>query len=354
MNVAKPQEPNNLPEPSGERLDSWKEIAAYLKRDERTVRRWEKEGLPVRRHAHKKQASVYAFKPEIDAWWNNGEPRIDQQRQAASRRHPLAWIFSGVLAAGLVVLAVLNVGGLRDRLRGANGPPRIHALAVLPLKNLSGDVNQEYFADGLTEELVTELGKVAALRVISHTSVNRFKGTKKPLQEIARELQVDAVVEGTVAREANRVRVTANLIQAFPERHLWAESYDRDLRNVLDLQSEIARTIADQIKITVTPEEKLRLTTGQPVDPEVHELYLRGTFHNNKWTKEGFERGIRYFEQALQKEPRNARAYAGLAVAYGGLGIYGDIAAYPKGKVSALKAPEIDSTLPEAHTTLAS
>ncbi len=353
MSAAKPQAPNNLPESSGERLDSWKEIAAYLKRDERTVRRWEKEGLPVRRHAHKKQASVYAFKPEIDAWWNNGEPRIDQQRQAASRRHPLAWIFSGALAAGLVVLAVLNVGGLRDRLRGANGPPRIHAIAVLPLKNLSGDVNQEYFADGLTEELVTELGKVAALRVISHTSVNRFKGTKKPLQEIARELRVDAIVEGTVAREANRVRVTANLIQAFPEKHLWAESYDRDLRNVLDLQSEVAQTIADRIKIAVTPEERLRLSATQTVNPEAHELYLKGTFYNNKWTKEGFERGIEYFNQALQKEPQNARAYAGLAVAHGGLGIYGDITGYPQQKAAALRALHIDDTLSEAHNTLA-
>jgi TolB-like protein len=329
MSVAKPQASNSMQGPSGDRLDSWKEIAAYLKRDERTVRRWEKEGLPVRRHAHKKQASVYAFKPEIDAWWNNGKPRIDQQARVASPRRRLAWTFSGVLAAGLVVLAVLNIGGLRDRLRGATGPPRIHALAVLPLENLSSEPNQEYFADGMTEELVTELGKVAALRVISHTSVNRFKGTKKPLQEIARELQVDAIVEGTVAHEGNRVRVTANLIQAFPEKHLWSGSYDRDPRNVLDLQSEVARTIADRIKITVTPEERLRLSAVQTLDPEVLELYLKGTFFNHKWTKEGFERGIEYFNQALQKAPQNARAYAGLSVAYGGLGIYGGITGYP-------------------------
>jgi len=353
MSVAKPQAPSSMPEPVGERLDSWKEIAAYLKRDERTVRRWEKEGLPVRRHAHKKQASVYAFKPDIDAWWNNGKPRIDQQEQAASRRRPLAWIFFGMLAVGLVVLAVLNVGGLRDRLRGANGPPRIHAIAVLPLENVSGEPSQEYFADGMTEELVTELGKVGALRVISHTSVNQFKGTKKPLQEIARELQVDAIVEGTVAREANRVRVTANLIQAFPEKHVWAESYERDLRNVLDLQGEIARTIADRIKVTVTPEERLHLSVTHSVNPEAYELYLKGTFYNNKWTKDGFQRGIEYFNQALQKEPGNARAYAGLAVAYGGLGISGDITGYPHQKAASLKALQIDDTLAEAHNTLA-
>jgi TolB-like protein/DNA-binding winged helix-turn-helix (wHTH) protein/tetratricopeptide (TPR) repeat protein len=262
----------------------------------------------------------------------------------------LAFIACAFLAAFLVGF---DVGGLRQRFLGTPDPGTIRSLAVLPLANLSHDPEQEYFADGMTEELITELGKVAALRVISHTSVNRFKGTKKPLQEIARELQVDAIMEGSVSREAHRIRVTANLIQASPEKHLWAESYDRDLRTVLDLQSEVARTIADRVKITVTPGERLRLSATQTVNPEAFELYLKGTFYNNKWTKEGFERGIEYFNQALQKEPRNARAYAGLAVAYGGLGIYGDIAAYPKQKASALKALEINNTLADAHNTLA-
>jgi TolB-like protein/DNA-binding winged helix-turn-helix (wHTH) protein len=200
----------------------------------------------------------------------------------------VAFIACAFLAAFLVGF---DVGGLRQRFLGTPHPGAIRSLAVLPLGNLSHDPEQEYFADGMTEELITELGKVAALRVISHTSVNRFKGTKKPLQEIARELQVDAIMEGTVSREANRVRVTANLIQASPEKHLWAESYDRDLGNVLDLQSEVARTIADRVKITVTPEERLRLSTTQTVNPEALELYLKGTFYNNKWTREGFERG---------------------------------------------------------------
>ncbi len=196
------------------------------------------------------------------------QPLPPQGRKAVSR---LTLAVAASLALGLLVW--LGVATLRPHRSAALDAASIRSIAVLPFTNLSGDPNQEYFADGMTEELVTEMGKLGALRVISHTSVNRFKATKTPLQAIARELQVDAVVEGTVAREANRVRVTANLIQAFPERHLWAESYDRDLRNVLDLQSEIARTIADRIKITVTPEEKLRLTAGQPVDPEVHELY---------------------------------------------------------------------------------
>jgi TolB-like protein/DNA-binding winged helix-turn-helix (wHTH) protein len=276
------------------------------------------------------------------------QPLPSQSRKAPSR---LALAIAASLAVGLLVW--LAVATLRPQRSAATGAASIRSIAVLPFTNLSGDPNQEYFADGMTEELVTEIGKLGALRVISHTSVNRFKATKTPLQEIARELQVDAVVEGSVSREANRIRVTANLIQAFPERHLWAESFDRDLRNVLDLQSEVAGTIADRIKITVTPEERLRLSAKQTVNPEAHEFYLKGTFYNNKWTKDGFERGIEYFNQALQKEPRNARAYAGLAVAYGGLGIYGDMTGYPQQKAAALKALQIDDTLAEAHNTLA-
>jgi TolB-like protein/DNA-binding winged helix-turn-helix (wHTH) protein/Tfp pilus assembly protein PilF len=257
---------------------------------------------------------------------------------------------AALLTVGL--LAALGVITLRLQRSRAAGAPRVRSIAVLPFTNLSGDPSQEYFADGMTEELVTELGKVGALRVISHTSVNRFKGTKASLQEIAGELQVDALVEGVVARDGNRVRVTANLVQANPEKHLWAESYDRDLRNVLDLQSEIARAVADQIKITVTPEERLRLTASRPVDPESHELLLRGDFYIDSWTEAGFEQAIKYFEQSLQKEPQNARAYAGLALAYAGLGI-SDPTAYPKEKAAALKALEIDDTLSAAHNALA-
>ena len=262
--------------------------------------------------------------------------------------------FVGVLTAVVLALFLgLNLAGLRDRLLRRSSERRIRSLLVLPLRNLSGDPSQDYFVDGMTDALITNLSKISALRVISHTSVNHFKGTNKPLHEIAAELQVDAVVEGSVEREADRVRITANLVQVFPEKHLWAESYDRDLRSILDLESEVARTIADQIRITVTPEELRRMAVSETVDPEAHELYLKGAFYNNKWTKEGFERGIEYFNRALEKEPRNARAYAELAVAYGGLGIYGDIKGYPRQKAASLKALEIDDTLGDAHTTLA-
>ena len=274
------------------------------------------------------------------------QPAIKKdQSKSTSRRY----VF-GLAAAMLLVLFwsfyLRGRPGRTDR-----GP--IRSIAVLPLQNLSGDPSQEYFADGMTDTLIANLSGISALRVISHTSVNHFKGTNKPLHEIATELQVDAVVEGSVEREANRVRITANLIQAFPERNLWAETYDRESRSILDLEGEVARTIAYQIKITVTPEERLRLQVSQIVDPEAHELYLKGVFYNDKWTKEGFARAVDYFNRALVKDPHNARAYAGLAVAYGGLGIYGDIQAYARQKIASLEALKIDDALSDAHTTLA-
>jgi TolB-like protein/DNA-binding winged helix-turn-helix (wHTH) protein/Tfp pilus assembly protein PilF len=297
-------------------------------------------------------------RPSLSLEWvaaapSSSQPEVEKGR-AQTTRVRYALTLGGVATVILLAMLLgLNLGGLRDRLLTRADPGRIRSLAVLPLDNLSGDPSQEYFVDGMTDALITNLSKIGALRVISHTSVNHFKGTKKPLHEIARELQVDAVIEGSVEREGERIRITANLVQAFPEKQLWSETYDRDLRSVLDLESEVARTIAHQIKITVTPEERLRMGVLEAVDPEAHELYLKGTFYNNKWTKEGFERGIEYFNRALQKDPRNARAYAGLAVAYGGLGIYGDIEGYPRQKAASLKALEIDDALGDAHTTLA-
>jgi len=213
------------------------------------------------------------------------------------------------------VLIGFNVAGLRDRLLTIVGAsvsrrtvplPRIESLAVLPLANLSGDPEQEYFADGMTEELITNLGKISALRVISRTSVMRYKGTKKPLPEIARELNMDAIVEGTVQRSGNRVRISAQLIQARPERHLWAESYERDLRDVLALQSEVARAIANEIRLKLTPQEQTRLASARPVNPAAHEAYLRGRYHWNKVTDEGIRRSIREFEQAIEIDPQYA------------------------------------------------
>ena len=255
----------------------------------------------------------------------------------------------------------LNVAGLHDRLLRQVGaihesPPPIHSIAVLPLENLSHDPEQEYFADGMTEALITDLGKISALRVISRTSVMHYKGTAKTLPEIARELNVDAVVEGAVMRSGDRVRITAQLIQAATDKHLWAETYERDLRDVLALQGEVARDITTEIQIRLTPQQQARLASARPINPEAHELYLKGRYEWNKRTEEGLKKGIQYFEGAIAKDPNYAVAYAGLADSYGILadnGFSPPEECYPKARAAALRALEIDDSLAEAHTSLA-
>ena len=192
------------------------------------------------------------------------------------RRHWVVAVAGGLVVAVVAVLFAVNVAGLRDRLlRRTQTVPKIESIAVLPLENLSHDPEQEYFADGMTEELITNLGKVSALRVISRTSVMRYKGTKKPLPEIANELNVDALVEGTVLRSGNRVRITANLLYARTDRHLWAETYERDLRDVLSLQDEVTQAVARAIKVALSPAESSRLAAVRSVKPEAYELYLQ-------------------------------------------------------------------------------
>ncbi len=192
------------------------------------------------------------------------------------------WVLAAAAAALLIAALVgLNVAGLRERITGRSAP-RIESLAVLPLENFSRDPEQEFFADGMTEQLITDLSKIGALRVISRTSVMQYKGTHKPLPEIAKELKVDAVVEGSVLQSGNRVRITAQLLYAPADKHLWAESYDRDLRDVLALQGEVARSIANQVRITLTAQEQARLGARRQVDPEVFQLYLRGQYFTNQ------------------------------------------------------------------------
>jgi TolB-like protein/Tfp pilus assembly protein PilF len=234
---------------------------------------------------------------------------------------------------------------------------RIQSLAVLPLENLSQDPEQEYFADGVTDELITELAKIRALRVISRTSVQQFKRVRKPLREIARRLNVDAVVEGTILRWGNRVRITAQLIDVRREEHLWAESYERDLGDVLRLQAEVAQAISGQIHITLKAEEQCRLRPARRIDPAAHECYLRGRYFWNKRSEEDLCRAQKYFEQAIEKEPGYALAYSGLADTYFYRGYaFGRMApkdAMPKARAAALKAMELDETLAESHVSLA-
>ena len=234
----------------------------------------------------------------------------------------------------------------------------IRSLAVLPLESLSGDASQDYFADGMTDELITDLGKISALRVISRTSVMPYKRVRKSLPQIARELSVDAVVEGTVLRSGEQVRITAQLIQASADKHLWAESYEGDLRDTLALQKKVARAIAEQIRINLTPQEQAVLKNVKVVNPEAYEAYLKGRYFWNKRTADGLKKAIDYFNQAIEKDPNYAQAYTGLADSYALLGDweYGILApkeAFPRAKAAATKALELDNTLGEAHTSLA-
>ncbi len=279
---------------------------------------------------------------------------------ASPRRILPRWVRRRAWAALVVVIVLaLTVAGWRWRSLRQSGPGPIRSLAVLPLENLSGDPAQEYFADGMTDALITNLAKLGALRVISRTSVVRYKGVKRPLPQIGRELNVDAVVEGTVTRAGGRVRIDAQLIQAANDRHLWAESYERELKDVLSLQDEVARDIASRIQVKLTAQESAGLSRAQPVNPEAYQRYLQGRYFWNKRSEEGFIKAIEFFDQAIAKQPDYAPAYAGLSDVYALLGTW------PNAKISrsettararaaALKALEMDDTLAEAHASLAS
>src|SRR6201996_6666316 len=254
-----------VPSTEPRRLDSWKEIAAYLNRDVTTVQRWEKrEGMPVYRHVHDKRGSVYAVPEELDAWREQRRSMVDEQPEVIGRGdissfQPAAkgadgwdtrrwwWVIAGlVICAGLVV----GYAAWRGHATGA-AAPHIRSLAVLPLRNLSGDASQDYLAEGITEELIGKLAGIRELKVTSHTSVMRFKDTKISVPEIAKALGVDAVVEGSVIRDGSRIRVSAQLIRAATDTHLWSETYDREMRDALTLESELAQSIAEKVRVTV-------------------------------------------------------------------------------------------------------
>jgi serine/threonine-protein kinase len=258
----------------------------------------------------------------------------------------------------LLVLAVaLNVGRLRDRLLGRASAPRIESLAVLPLDNMSGDANQEFFADGMTEALITELAQLRGLKkVTSRTSVMQFKKKDKSMPEIARLLGVDAVIEGSVQRAGDKVAVTVQLIDAVADKHLWAKSYERDLRDVISLQREVARAITEEINVNLSPADTARLAALRPVNPHAYELYLRGRFYWSQRTDEGLKKGLEYFNQAVAEDPTYALAWAGVADAYLNMGgeyrVLPPPEARPRAKAAALKALDLDPDLGEAHASL--
>ena len=370
---------------SADRLDSWKEIAEYLKRSVRTVRRWEaEEGLPAHRHHHRSSGTIYAFKSELEGWFASRRTELEREPsdpvstdgssqldvtvsspmtaatslrgrgvavlRSASR---VGWL-PGIIAAAFVGLALVLIysGAWRGRNVGAASSPPIHALAVLPLANLTGDPGQDYFADGMTEALITELARMGDVRVISRTSVVQYKGEPKRLPEIARDLNVDGIVEGAVVRSGTRVRITAQLIDARRDRHLWASSYERDLDDVIGLQREVARAISQEVSGRLR-EARQEARPSRRVNAEAYDALLRAQQAHGQgmWTD-----AIAYCEKAIAKQPDLAVAYALMGLLYMQFEFAGGVSPQEymsKAEAAARKALELDETLAEAHTVLA-
>jgi TolB-like protein/DNA-binding winged helix-turn-helix (wHTH) protein/Flp pilus assembly protein TadD len=281
-------------------------------------------------------------------------PPEPQAQAAVGFGRRLLWL---VVVAAVCVLGLAGWGWLLWRNRQATPAlPPVRSLAVLPLQNLSGDPSQEYLADGMTEDLIGRLANIHGLRVISRTSAMHFKNTQLSVPEIAKTLGVDAIVEGSVIREGSQVRVHAQLIRGASDEHIWAGEYQRESRSLLALQDEVARSIAERIEISLTPQERLTLASTHPVDPEAHEDYLKGRYYFNQRTQDTLNKSIGFFQQAIARDPGYALGYSGLADSYAMLGFRGGFPskdALSRAKAAALKAIELDDTLGEAHASLA-
>jgi TolB-like protein len=315
-----------------DRLDSWKEIASFLRRDVRTVQRWEKkEGLPVYRHQHDKLGSVYAYRAELSSWFTG------RQQVAPSAS------------------ATPHAARLED--------PKVK-LAVLPFGDLSGGSDDTFFSDGLTEEMITQLTRLqpSRLAVLARATAMHYNSSEQSLRELKRNLNVDYVLEGRVRRAGNRVRITAQLIDLEDHTQLWAETYERDLSDILKVQADIAQAFAGEINLAVTRSEQSRLADlaggVRKVNPVAYESYLRARYHLQGLTPASIKNSIADFEQAIREDPKYAPFHAGLAYAYGLLAIAPfDLLppreAMPQAEAAAKRALELDDSLPEAHAALA-
>jgi TolB-like protein/DNA-binding winged helix-turn-helix (wHTH) protein len=272
-----------------------------------------------------------------------------------SRRRPphrLAW---GLFGFVLALVPAISLSWIFYPWR--HSLPTVHSLAVLPLENLSSDASQDYFVDGMTDELITHLGQISTLRVISRTSSMTYKTIRKPLAEIARELNVDAVVEGSVLLSGERVRINAELIEVPAGRHMWARSYEGDIHDTLALQNRVASAVAEQIQATLKPQEQAALTNSKAVNPEAYEAYLKGRYFLNKRADDGLKKAIEYFNHAIETDPTYAEAYSGLADAYAlsgdwKYGVLSSAETFPKARAAAVKALALDDNLGEAHASL--
>ncbi len=371
---------------TGTRFDSWKEIGAYLKRDVRTVQRWEKtEGLPVRRHLHQKQGTVFAYKSDLDTWWHERQKVLENapelgeasllpesessdaqgletdEREATSREtqaRGFRWLWNRQVMA--VLLGLLLLGGVsyyfeHVRTSGFTGKAK---LVVLPFRNLTGDPGKEVFCRGLTEALTTQLGRLDPdhLGIIATATATLIQD--KPVDEIRQKLGVDYLLEGSVVQSGSQMRIDAQLIQASDQTHRWADSYNRDASDILALQNEVARDVASEIRLTLSPAEQARLTEPRKIDPEAYDDYLRGLVDWSKRTPDGVSKSLDYFQQAIHRSPDFALPYAGVANAYTILSavptaMVSPLEAMPKAKEAAETAVRLDPESAEAHAALA-
>jgi TolB-like protein/Tfp pilus assembly protein PilF len=371
-------------ETRGPRLDSWKEIAVHLGRDVRTVQRWERrEGLPVHRQLHDKQGSVYAFRDELDAWRAARSRRLEEtpgetagSLDALASAEPERPSDAPVpadpaaarvarrqryrFAAAAIATAAIGIGGwLTFRQAGTRfsaPPPAIRSIVVLPFENLSGDSTQEFFAAGLTEEVTARLAQLTTLRVVSRTSAMSLQGRRVPVTAIAKDLDVDGVVEGSVRREGGRVRISIQLIDARSDTHLWARDFEREAAAAWPLQIEVAQAVAEAIRVQTTPEERARLAVVPSVSPAAHEEYLLGRHQLWKFIEEDRVRAIEHFNRAIRLDPQYAAPYAALAHAWWMRGVFGPLSlkevAEPA-REAALAALARDDRNAEAYAALA-
>jgi TolB-like protein/Tfp pilus assembly protein PilF len=326
------------------KLASWKEIATHLGREVRTVQRWEKtEGLPVHRHEHKKGSTVYAYASELDDWFKKRHPADDPEADVAFEPEPDN--------------ADISSSGYFTKWHFPSKRVEKTRLVVLPFSNLSGDPRQDYFSAGLTDEMITRLGNLDPQRlgVIAATSSSAFAG--KPIAQIGRALDVQYVLEGSVRREGNRVRINVQLIQVSDQTHLWADKYDRDLNDILGVQDDVGTAVAHEIRLAFNPSSARGGAIAKRIlNPDAYDAYLRGRFY---WTNRGdLHKSIEAYQQAIQKDPQCALAYAGLASAYALLGRvpYDELPpseAKPKAREAAEHALQLDPQLAEAHAVLA-
>lgn len=348
-------------------LESWKEIAAYLGRSVRACQQWEREmELPVHRLDGSPKARVFAYKDELDQWRDarlgsvfdrasgrspfGPRPRTRQEEEAAKVT------LRKLLIPSMALLAVIAAIILLIHLVNGGRSAALDSIAVLPLTNLSGDSEQDYFADSMTEELINELAQVNHLIVISRTSAMTYKGATKPLPEIARELNVKALIEGSFSRSGDRVKINIRLIQAKPEKQLLAKHFTHTVRDIMNWPEEAARSIINEIRPESMSVERGRLRDSRPVDPEAYVLVLKGRYLIDQFTEQSIWQSIDYFNKAVERDPTYASAYFGLSAAYSNLVTFGFMApleGQPIGREYALKAIELDDSYADPHIGLA-